>query len=265
MAEIFIGEHNWKEYAADNGYIDVNGERRYLSARSGKANPGFVGLPQNFKLIPKNEVKSRARDLIQAKATIKNVARRGNNGRGIPSLDQNGTNFCWVNSGVGAVQLVREMQGEQYVELSPASVANPINGGVNQGGYIEDALDQLCKVGACTADLYPVNFVGLKYWTPEAKANAAKHKITKWVSLGRRDETMAAKCWTVILQGGLVVNAHDWMGHSMITTMIDEDMNWWDRNSWGDDWGEHGFGKLEFSRGTPDAAWVPEWCLASLT
>lgn len=264
MPEIFIGEHNYKEYSVDNEYVEVNGERHYLSAKCGKVKPGFASLPHNFELIPKNEVESRAKDLVEAKATLEHVVRRARGGKAIPGKDQNGTNFCWTNSPAGAVEWLRELQGEPYVELSPASVANPLTGGRNDGGYIEDALEQITKVGIASAALYPVNAVGLKYWTPEAKANAALHKVTNWVSLGRKDSTMAAKCWTCLLQGMPVCFAYDWMGHAMTMGAILPGMVWRVKNSWGDSWGDMGWGNFEFGRGTPDAAYVPEWCFASL-
>src|SRR5262249_49423582 len=67
---------------------------------------------------------------------------------GLPCKDQNGTNYCWANSPVYALEFVRIWQNYPKVILSPASVGAPINNFQNQGGYGKNALKWLTDNGA---------------------------------------------------------------------------------------------------------------------
>ncbi len=67
----------------------------------------------------------------------------------LPVKNQDGLGYCWVYASVETVEVMRLMQGQPYVSLSPESVGGPINGWRNQGGNGLDALNQLNSVGCC--------------------------------------------------------------------------------------------------------------------
>lgn len=263
-----INDQNWHQYAPGaGGYVDWGGHRRFCSAKWGKPNSTLPQLPQSFKLIPKEEVASRAKDLWQAEATLVHRFRKMNGDKSC-TKDQDGLSYCHAFCTTSMTELARELQGEKYVELSPSFVGNIITGFTNSGAYIEDDMQCVIDYGISSVEFVPECSISRDWYNKNREAtmaNAALHKLTGWTALGSsRDEYMAAKVWTCLLQGIPVVKAHNWWSHAISGLFIDGDFKWWDLNSWGHDYGDDGVFTQDLSKGTADAAWVPTACIASL-
>lgn len=266
---IHIDESNWQQFAPSaEGFVDWGGHKRFCAAKWGKINPKLPSLPQSFRSIPREEVPSRARDLWQAEATVVHRVRRmaaKNGGKSI-TKDQDGLSYCHAFCSASGIEITRDIQGESYVELSPSFIGNLITGFSNSGAYIEDDLECAVEYGCSSVEFVPECNLSRDWYNKNREAtmaNAALHKVTGWTSLGY-GSGLADRTWTCLLQGWPVVIALNWWSHAILALSIDPDFEWWDLNSWGNDYGDDGIFTLALGRGTPDAAWVPTACVASL-
>lgn len=174
---------------------------------------------------------------------------------GIPSLNQQQTNYCWCNAVTGCVQTTRAIMGLPYAPLSPASVAAPVTGYRNEGGYGLEALQYIIANGVCSTDLWPANAIDKQYMTDAAKANAALHKVTEWYELPSRGFDALATC---LLLGFPVAIGLNWWSHEVMAcdliSLGNGAFGVRFRNSWGDSYGSQGFNTLTESKATPDDA-----------
>ena len=260
-----IDESNYRDFTGVNGVVEIAGDKRHLCCKYGKATPGMVSLPESFKIIPRNEVASRSKDLVQSGADLISMVRRSK----IKIKDQNGTNYCWVNCTASAIEYNRELQGEPYVELSPAFIGNMGSNFTNSGGYIEDALEIAVKYGCPSVEYVSPNNLSREWYNKNKEAtfaNAALHKITNWVNLGyaRGAGSLNDKVRTCLLQRIPVVVALDWWSHAILYNHVFENFDWGFQNSWTASYGDKGMGRLSESKGSPSAAFIPASSIASL-
>ena len=271
MPAILINETNWREHAGENGVLDKTnpnsgGTERRFGCRPRVSDPGSLkyAAQPTFKVFPRVELAGRIRDLAQSGSTLRHHAKRA----GIQSYDQSDTNYCHANSPALAIRLLRIMQGEPDVHISPGSIGGPVTGYRNEGAVIEDDLRQIVDFGAATIDYVPANQIKKNGWKPGAEENALLHRVTHWWDLGRKDQEMFLRCATLVLQGIPVCVGYNWWSHAVtLTGLVELGSNRFGfefRNSWGASYGDDGYGVLEEGRGTPDSAYAPYQATASL-
>ena len=65
--------------------------------------------------------------------------------------DQNGRGQCNANATTAAIEFCRSQQGLDFVQLSPPDLYDRINGGMDQGSLLEDAMREMLTRGIGTA------------------------------------------------------------------------------------------------------------------
>jgi len=149
------------------------------------------------------------------------------------------------------MELLRIYEGQPSLMLSPDSVAYPIEGTRDRGGYPSDACDQLAIGGACPMDAWPEAELSPKNAAKNWKEQALNHALLRWVKVSTWQQQITLGILRIPIAIGL-----GWWGHlvcqvdpviiSKAEVGIDFD------NSWGADWGENGSGILDEESGTAD-------------
>lgn len=214
--------------------------------------------PSQLQLIPRSEWSERIKEQERAKSRISDILLAA----GIPSLDQGPNGYCWSHSTVGCVQAVRATNNQPYVPLSAYMVAAIIKNGRNEGGWSGLSAKFLREVGVCSQSLWPQGNRSLSLDTPEARANAALHKTSEeWVDLTRNvyDQNLTFDQLATCLLSGIpcAIDLNWWSHAIMACDLVEVESGSFGvriRNSWGDGWGEKGFGILQGSRAIPNGA-----------
>lgn len=175
----------------------------------------------------------------------------------LPPHDQGRTNYCWAHGSVRAVETLRVFEGQEPKLLSAESVAVPITNGRNIGGYAEDALDQLAEFGACEQRFWPNNDLRERMARNGWKDDRLKHRVVRWVEVDSFDLQITLALMRVPVALGL-----DWWGHLVCqldpVIMKDGSVGIGIDNSWGNDFGDNGYGTLDEASGTGSSGcWAP--------
>lgn len=243
--EIVIHDGNYQDFIDPT----VNGEVKACASLERREKFGALPFasPTAATRMSESEIKEKARYLKENKSRISDLIR----GMGVKPLDQNGTNFCWANGPVNTVRITRLVNNQPYEDLSPASVACPINGFRNDGGWGTEAMKFITGSGVVPTRLWPNNAIDRKYFTSEAKAEALKYKVIEWDDLPPRDFLMMC---TYLVNGIPVTIGLNWWRHQVTAVDVEpDDLSVRVYNSWGD-WSDEGFGLLTRSKATPDDA-----------
>lgn len=157
----------------------------------------------------------------------------------------------------------------QQLLFSPSFIYNQINNGQNVPTYVTDALNVLSQQGVCNLEEMPYNdndWVSKPSTT--ARDNAKKYRIDFWRRVNIMDikevKAQIASGYPVII-GAQVSNEfiedgrkekanYIWKtpgtsagGHAMLVVGYDDTKNAFKlMNSWGTDWGDNGFGWLDY-------------------
>jgi len=165
--------------------------------------------------------------------------------------DQGRTNYCWAHGSVRAVEALGVFETGNGIPLSAESVAVPLTGGRNRGGYPEEALQRLRSHGACLQELWPLNDRDERHADAQWEMDAIKRRAIRWADVNTFDMQMTFALMRVPVPIGL-----RWWGH--LVCQLDpvhfggKDFGIGIDNSWGSDWGDNGYGILTESRGTAD-------------
>lgn len=206
--------------------------------------------PTEMPIIPREAWSDMIRD---QKGSFLHSMREGV----LPPHDQGSTNRCWAHGSVRAVELLRLWENQQPILLSPDSVAFPIEGTRDRGGWPEDACEQLASGGACPLAAWPEGELSPKNADKDWQDQALRHVLIRWVWVDS-----FAKQMTLALRRIPVAIPLMWWGHLVCQTdpeilgpnkfglRID--------NSWGADWGDDGSAVLdEESATTVAGAFAP--------
>ncbi len=165
--------------------------------------------------------------------------------------DQGRTNYCWAHGSVRAEEVTRVFEGQTPLILSAESVAVPLTGGRNRGGYPEEALHQMRNYGACEQSLWPLNDRNEKNANRSWAQNAKLHRVIRWADVQGFDMQM-----TCALKRRAVPIGLGWWSH--LVCQLDPihyggtDFGVGCDNSWGPDYGDNGYFELHERRGTAD-------------
>ncbi len=178
---------------------------------------------------------------------------------GLPHKMQAKTLYCWGNATVHAVEIVRVVQNQEMVILSPASVCAQIKGYRNVGGWGKEALEWIVKYGAYPVDLWPANAIEKRYKTAEGDLAAARYQVTEWWELRPRNMKEVVSC---LLHRIPVSVGYDWWRHQVCAVGV----VWKDgrialliRNSWPN----QDYTILQGNRMVPDDAVAPRVAIAA--
>jgi hypothetical protein len=207
-------------------------------------------------LIPFSEMPERIKDMTAQKRWPKDHKKRA----GFKSLDQNGTNYCWINAPVQCIHYVRAIQGLEHVQLSPASVGAIIKNYRNVGGWGSEGLAFMTHSGVSPVSMWPANAISRQYDTPASRVERKKYIVDEWWELRARNFQELCTC---LLLGFPVAIGLNWWGHEVTACELairgndpESDILTDIDNSWGG-WGDNGHGLLVRSKATPDDAVVP--------
>lgn len=253
-----------KPVIIDDNYKDTDdlfSRPRGCVERDWKASPPRMAAVPT-KIIPQSEWSARIKERIEQKRTLRLIRDRGNKGKSIPSLNQGSYGYCWGHSGTHGHILVRARDGQPYIPLSAFAVCATIKQGRNQGGWGAQGLEFMMERGVPDQKYWPQGNAHLSNGTKACWENAGLHKVTEnWmdVALPVWDRKMTFEMvMTLLLMNNPVVIDLNWWGHSVLAVDPVEvepgsfGIDFW--NSWGDEWGERGFGTLRGNRAIPNAA-----------
>lgn len=169
--------------------------------------PGF-GSAYSGVNIPRVEWDERIEELERKKMRLSDLVRA----KGRVSRNQSRTNYCWAFGAVAAVEAKSLVQGFPYVSLSPASVAAPIKGYRNVGGWSTQAIQYIAENGIVPTELWPDTAIDRKYDNPASREARKHHVVEEWWELGRRNFDQLASC---LLSLQPVAVGFNWWGHAV--------------------------------------------------
>ena len=224
---------------------------------SGRSAEGYGTDAEPFPdalLIPRSEWRDRIAEMEQQKSRLSDIIVQA----GLPPKDQERTLYCWINATTHALEVVRAVQNEPTVILSPASAGAQIKNYRNTGGWDRDALEWLSDKGACPVDIWPANAIDRRYCTPEAKQEALKYRVQRWWNLDCSSDEQLISC---LLRRIPVAIGLDWWAHEVLAcdaVWINNAIGLRPRNSWGDrPQYPNGFFTLQGWRARPSSAVAP--------
>jgi len=208
---------------------------------------GFSSLknwPTEMPVIPRDAWP----ELIErGNETFLSQYRRGR----LPPHDQGSTSRCWVHGSVRAMEVLRLWEGQPALMLSPDSVAFPIEGTRDRGGYPGDACQQLSEGGACPLAAWPERDLSPRRADDDWEEQALNHVLISWFNVETFEQQMTLAIRRVPIAIGL-----RWWGH--LVCQLDpvqigrNDFGIGIDNSWGPDWGNNGYAILDEESGTAD-------------
>lgn len=248
-----ITAQNREEYCGELVLVDGQKPGRGHVPRDYKQQPfGSLGFatPFSHPPTPRSEWAERIRDRERAGAILSKVARA----RGVKTLDQGPTNYCWINAPIQAMQVCRAVAGQPVIDLSPASVGTKIKRFQNVGGWGTEGLSYLARFGAVPCSLWPANAIDRRYDTPQADAERSKYQADKWIDLPPRRFDLQMTC---LLMGWPVPVGFNWWGHEVLSidpVILDGHDRFGTRiwNNWSDRWGTNGMAILDEEHSTAD-------------
>lgn len=204
-------------------------------------------------LVPRSEWEERIKEMEERKTRLSDLALH----YGLPCKDQNGTNYCWINAPTHCIELIRLLQNQIVVILSPASGGARIKNFRNVGGWGEEALDFIEEHGLCPIEKWPANAIDRKYDTAENRELAKKYRQLEWYELRPRniDEMMSAGLHRMPQAKGYNWWSHETTGYDPL--WLDGQPAYRDRNSWAMSYGDKGFFTLKGSKMLADDIVIP--------
>lgn len=222
----------------------------------------FGDAPGQLKIIPKSEWDARYDEQEALQSSLEHIRMRGNHGKMIPALDQNGQGYCWAYSATAAVMMLRAIANLPYVRLSGHAIGCQIKNYRDEGGWGALSADWVMKNGVPSVEFWKEKSMSRSNDTPEMRANALSHIVTEdWSdqTVSPYDRNMTEEQIATLLFNNIPYqhDSNDW-SHSVCALR-------WKRiergawgplilNSWTDGWEDNGMSVLMGRRRLPDGA-----------
>lgn len=211
---IIIGDHT------PANHPDVHAGMKGLIPRDLVMHPvGYSTVIPPSTLVPYSfdDMVKMIADQEAAKSRNSDILRRGDAGKTIPSLDQNGQGFCWNYGPTGALQGVRARMNLEYKKLSGHANACLDKNYQDQGGWGARGVELLIVGGCPDTDHWKEKSMSRSNDTPEMRANAKLHMPDIVVAdlaspVYNRDLAFMQNCH-ILLVGGFTIDDYDWQGH----------------------------------------------------
>lgn len=150
-------------------------------------------------------------------------------------LDQGRAGSCAAEATTQAVMIGRAVAGQEHVVLNPYGLYAYSSGGRDVGSALDANLRFARDTGIPPMDVWPRNLGPLRKPTGEAAEAAKQFRIDEFYEIGSLREMQTALC----LGFPVVYGAN---GHAVCKVEHTTRDYGLDVNSWGDDWGQGGFG-----------------------
>lgn len=220
----------------------------YLSA------PHTSSFPSEL-LVPQNEWKDRIEEKEKTKTRLSDIIIANE----LPMKNQQSTNYCWTFSAIQCEEVVHMLQGHSYLSLSPASIAAPIKGYRNLGGFGYEALAKMVEDGPAPTLLWPDTAIERKYDNPESRAARPANRVSEWIECRTRD---LAQAISLCLNDIPCAVGYNWWRHEVMAVdavFINNQYGLRIRNQWKiPQWTKTlGFGTLLGKKAVPDDCVAP--------
>lgn len=150
-------------------------------------------------------------------------------------LDQDGAGSCATESTTESDMTIRAVAGLPFVLLNPWFIYHTTSGGRDTGSSIDENLAFVRENGIAPESVWPRS----KGWkakpSAEAVEAAKQYRIDEFYDIANVNEMVSA-----LLTGFVVVYGAD--GHSVLKIQHLDAKRGLDLNSWGEGWGDKGFG-----------------------
>lgn len=170
--------------------------------------------------------------------------------------DQRNTNFCWMYGTVAGVETQYGKQGHNDLGLSPTSTACMTLDFKNEGGWGSWACEGINDYGIATYDKWEnVSFDRSLPNRWDVKANMEKHDLHDFEDMGKLNFPAVASALLDEHDPAPCTGGFHWWGHLVLLLHVgfdsDNEPYLVFANSWGEDWGEQGYGVLTGEKMTP--------------
>lgn len=220
---------------------------------------GMFAPPSQLQLIPRSEWSDRIKERKRLRSGLRDLMADA----GVPVLDQGQVGYCWAHSVTNTVMAQRAAANQPVVPLSAYAVAATIKKGRDEGGWCGLSAEFARDKGVPSQSVWPQGDRDYQaHNTPEVWADAAKHRITEdWVDLTAQvyDQSLTFdQLVTCLLMNVPCAVDFNWWSHSVMAGDVDEvssgSFGIWILNSWGEGWGERGWGLLQGQKAVPNGA-----------
>lgn len=209
----------------------------------------YVGAADPFPpelLIPESEWQARIQEMEETKTRLSDII----NAAGLPCKDQARTSQCWVNAPCHCVEIMRLLQNQEMVILSPSSVGGPVKNFRDPGGWGLEALQYAQDHGFCPVDKWPANAISKQYWTEENKKIALLYRQTEWWELKPRNKQQQMSLLLRRIPGAYGQNHWQHEVTGVDPVWLDGTAAARIRNSWTMDWPTPGAGGYAIQQGS---------------
>lgn len=157
--------------------------------------------------IPEDQWLDRLEVMEREKSGLFDLCAAG----GLDPLHQGRTSSCWAQGVTDVARVTYLKEFGMKIMLSPASIAGPINGYRDRGGWGSAAHKFGRENGWCLEDLWPPNAVTeRRYNTSEVDEQRAHFRIAEWGDAPSRDlNALLSLCF----QGVPTAGAYNYMRH----------------------------------------------------